>query len=90
MGFSSFIQVPFLNLMGQLQHRAGAVHIRCGGNTQEFATYVEHLDHDAAIAKERANLQNPVRLNPRFSFRLSHPSPSPRDTFAPSLEHHLL
>ncbi|KAL0954363.1 hypothetical protein HGRIS_003354 [Hohenbuehelia grisea] len=58
---SSFIQVPFLNLMGQLQHRAGAVHIRCGGNTQEFATYIEHLDHDAAIAKERANLQNPTQ-----------------------------
>ncbi|KAJ2932239.1 hypothetical protein H1R20_g4863, partial [Candolleomyces eurysporus] len=42
---SSFIQVPFLNLMANLQERAGGVLVRLGGNTQEFATMVEPDDH---------------------------------------------
>jgi adenosine/AMP kinase len=42
---SSFIQVPFLNLMANLQERAGGVLVRLGGNTQEFATMVEEGDH---------------------------------------------
>ncbi|KAF9033112.1 hypothetical protein BJ165DRAFT_1515715 [Panaeolus papilionaceus] len=37
---SSFLGVPFLNLMANLQERAGGVYIRIGGNTQEFATMV--------------------------------------------------
>ncbi|PPR01293.1 hypothetical protein CVT24_006368 [Panaeolus cyanescens] len=37
---SSFIGVPFLNLIANLQERAGGVYIRIGGNTQEFATMV--------------------------------------------------
>ncbi|KDR78212.1 hypothetical protein GALMADRAFT_138334 [Galerina marginata CBS 339.88] len=37
---SSFLQVPFLNLMANLQERSGGVVIRIGGNTQEFATQV--------------------------------------------------
>ncbi|KAJ8520351.1 hypothetical protein ONZ45_g2843 [Pleurotus djamor] len=50
---SSHIAVPFLNLLGNLQHRAGYIRIRVGGNTQEFARYRESLDNFAAIAKER-------------------------------------
>ena len=34
---SSFLAVPFLNLMSNLQDRCGGVVIRLGGNTQEFA-----------------------------------------------------
>ncbi|KAF8900473.1 hypothetical protein CPB84DRAFT_1847260 [Gymnopilus junonius] len=37
---SSFLQVPFLNLMANLQQRAGGVVIRIGGNTQEFAAQI--------------------------------------------------
>ncbi|KAF5347313.1 hypothetical protein D9756_009931 [Leucocoprinus leucothites] len=53
---SSFIQVPFLNLMANLQERAGHVLIRIGGNTQEYAVMVDHLDNGRAIAKEKASL----------------------------------
>ncbi|KAF9051565.1 glycoside hydrolase family 79 protein [Panaeolus papilionaceus] len=38
---SSHIGVPFLNLIANLQERAGGVYIRIGGNTQEFAVMVE-------------------------------------------------
>ncbi|KJA24887.1 glycoside hydrolase family 79 protein [Hypholoma sublateritium FD-334 SS-4] len=37
---STFLQVPFLNLLANIQERAGSVLIRIGGNTQEFATLV--------------------------------------------------
>ena len=37
---SSHIEVPFLNLMSNLQERCGSVPIRLGGNTQEFASMV--------------------------------------------------
>jgi hypothetical protein len=68
--YSTFIQVPFLNLMANLQERAGHVLIRLGGNTQEYAAMVDHLDNGRAIAKEQANLTQTVRLRtsspPRF------------------------
>ncbi|KAJ3569540.1 hypothetical protein NP233_g4984 [Leucocoprinus birnbaumii] len=53
---SSFIQVPFLNLMANLQERAGHVLIRIGGNTQEYAVMVNELDNGKAIAKQKASL----------------------------------
>lgn len=59
--FSTHIQVPFLNLMSNIQQRAGSLDIRLGGNTQEFAVHVESLDNFAAVGKEKSNLQNPVR-----------------------------
>jgi hypothetical protein len=37
---ATFIQVPFLNLMANIQQRAGSVRIRVGGNSQESATLV--------------------------------------------------
>ena len=37
---SSYLEVPFLNLMSNLQERCGTVPIRLGGNTQEFAALV--------------------------------------------------
>ncbi|KAF6757669.1 hypothetical protein DFP72DRAFT_890314 [Ephemerocybe angulata] len=41
---STFIQTPFLNLMANIQERAGGVFVRIGGNTQEFATLVPEGD----------------------------------------------
>ncbi|KAJ6595642.1 hypothetical protein DFH09DRAFT_144191 [Mycena vulgaris] len=57
---SSYIQVPFLNLMANIQERAGAVHVRIGGNTQEYAYYVDTLDDGRAISKEKADTNNPT------------------------------
>ncbi|KAJ6482192.1 glycoside hydrolase family 79 protein [Mycena vitilis] len=37
---STFLQVPFLNLMANIVQRAGSVMVRVGGNTQESATLV--------------------------------------------------
>ncbi|KAJ7331318.1 glycoside hydrolase family 79 protein [Mycena albidolilacea] len=37
---STFLQVPFLNLMANIQQRAGSVMVRVGGNTQESAKLV--------------------------------------------------
>lgn len=48
---SSHIKVPFLNLMSNIVERAGEVHIRCGGNTQEAAVMVEGNPNGAMIAK---------------------------------------
>ncbi|KAJ7493667.1 glycoside hydrolase family 79 protein [Mycena latifolia] len=38
---ATFIQVPFLNLMANIQQRAGSVRVRVGGNSQESATLVD-------------------------------------------------
>jgi hypothetical protein len=43
MNNSSFLQVPLLNLLANIQERAGGVVIRIGGNTQEFAALVDSL-----------------------------------------------
>ncbi|KAK7024767.1 hypothetical protein R3P38DRAFT_2530271 [Favolaschia claudopus] len=37
---STLIQVPFLNLMANIQQRAGSIMVRVGGNTQESAKLV--------------------------------------------------
>ncbi|KAF8651054.1 hypothetical protein AX16_004917 [Volvariella volvacea WC 439] len=58
---SSHIQVPFLNLLGNIVQRAGQVRVRLGGNTQEFAGYVEEIDNWRAIAKASdVDPQNPT------------------------------
>ncbi|KAJ7104505.1 glycoside hydrolase family 79 protein [Mycena belliarum] len=57
---SSFLQVPLLNLFANIQERAGAVHVRVGGNTQEYAYYVSTLPDGHAISKEKANTNNPT------------------------------
>ncbi|KAJ7037927.1 glycoside hydrolase family 79 protein [Mycena alexandri] len=58
---SSFLQVPLLNLLANIQERAGAVHIRVGGNTQEFAFYVDSLPEERAISKQKADTNNPTQ-----------------------------
>lgn len=57
----SHIQVPFLNLIANLEERAGHVLIRLGGNTQEYAVMVDQLDGGKAIAKQKASLTQTVR-----------------------------
>lgn len=57
----SLIQVPFLNLIANLQERAGQVMIRIGGNTQDSAVFVDQLDNGRAIAKEKTSLTQTVR-----------------------------
>ncbi|GLB45264.1 putative glycosyl hydrolase family 79 C-terminal beta domain [Lyophyllum shimeji] len=57
---ASHIQVPFLNLMGQIQQRAGGVHIRMGGNTQDFAYWVENIPNGHATSKEKSDPKNPT------------------------------
>ncbi|TFK33321.1 hypothetical protein BDQ12DRAFT_727857 [Crucibulum laeve] len=53
---SSFIQVPFLNLMQNLFERADGVVIRLGGNTQEHATFVGEIGNHTVITKEKTDL----------------------------------
>lgn len=61
---SSFIQVPFLNLMGTLASRSGEVHVRVGGNTQDYATLVDFLDQGRVIEKLSDDLGNPTDTPP--------------------------
>ncbi|KAF8995398.1 glycoside hydrolase family 79 protein [Cyathus striatus] len=49
---SSFLQVPFLNLMANLVERSGGVMVRVGGNTQERATLVDSISDGRVISKE--------------------------------------
>ncbi|KAG6870545.1 hypothetical protein C0992_013076, partial [Termitomyces sp. T32_za158] len=55
----SFLQVPFLNLLGLIQQRAGGTHIRIGGNTQDFAYRVDHIDNGHATQKDQTDTKNP-------------------------------
>ncbi|KAG1737107.1 glycoside hydrolase family 79 protein [Suillus paluster] len=50
---ATYLQVPFLNLMALLRERAGEVHIRVGGNTQETAVLVDSLPGGVMITKEK-------------------------------------
>ncbi|KAF5339473.1 hypothetical protein D9758_015323 [Tetrapyrgos nigripes] len=61
---SKHIQVPFLNLMSNLVKRSGGVHIRVGGNTQEFAEMVPSLPNDRIILKDTTNTNNPTQTPP--------------------------
>ncbi len=58
--FSSYIQVPFLNLMANLQQCAGRVYIWVGGNTQETAVHVDSLPDGEMIQKDNMNTTNPM------------------------------
>ncbi|KJA16300.1 glycoside hydrolase family 79 protein [Hypholoma sublateritium FD-334 SS-4] len=49
---SSLLQVPFLNLMANLQQRTGRIHVRVGGNTQETATLVESTSDGKILEKD--------------------------------------
>jgi len=61
---ASFIQVPFLNLMSTLASRGGEVHVRIGGNTQDYATLVDSIDQGRVIEKLSDDLGNPTDTPP--------------------------
>ncbi|KII84147.1 glycoside hydrolase family 79 protein [Plicaturopsis crispa FD-325 SS-3] len=74
---SSFLQVPFLNLMANIKNRAGAVHIRYGGNTQEFAVLQDSLPDGKAIEKDKNSASNPTQtptliLTPEILYMLNN------------------
>ncbi|KAI0742958.1 hypothetical protein C8Q80DRAFT_1273535 [Daedaleopsis nitida] len=56
----SYIHPPFLNLMSLVAERAGRVHVRVGGNTQERARMVPNLADGKAIEKEQVDSNNPT------------------------------
>lgn len=61
---SSFIQVPFLNLMATLAARSGEVHVRIGGNTQDYATLIDNLSQGRVIDKLSVDVGNPTDTPP--------------------------
>lgn len=46
--------------MANIKQRAGAIHIRVGGNTQETATLVDSLPNNKMMAKDTGSTSNPV------------------------------
>lgn len=61
---SSFINVPFLNLMANVVERAGEVHIRCGGNTQESAAMVDSNPNGGMISKDYSSVTGTTNTPP--------------------------
>jgi hypothetical protein len=61
--------VPFLNLMANIKERAGAIHIRVGGNTQETASMVDSLPNGEILSKDNADTNNPVRCRANQHFK---------------------
>ncbi|CDO77499.1 Glycoside Hydrolase Family 79 protein [Trametes cinnabarina] len=57
----SFIHPPFLNLMALVAERAGRVHVRVGGNTQDTARLVQSLEDGKAIEKQKVDTNNPTQ-----------------------------
>lgn len=58
---SSFLAVPFLNLISNIEERSGSVFIRLGGNTQEFATMVPSLANGSTFFKGDSGSTQTVR-----------------------------
>ncbi|KAF9054026.1 glycoside hydrolase family 79 protein [Panaeolus papilionaceus] len=61
---ASFLQVPFLNLMANLQSRSGRVDIRVGGNTQETAVLVDNTPDGKILEKDLKGASNPTQTPP--------------------------
>ncbi|KAJ7064676.1 hypothetical protein C8F01DRAFT_771741 [Mycena amicta] len=61
---STLIQVPFLNLMANIQQRAGSVMIRVGGNTQESAKMVDSLPNGRILQKDLENVTGTTQTPP--------------------------
>ncbi|KAI0702821.1 glycoside hydrolase family 79 protein [Cerioporus squamosus] len=58
---NSIIHPPFLNLMSLVAERAGRIHVRVGGNTQEEARMVMSLEDGKAIEKQKVDTNNPTQ-----------------------------
>ncbi|VDC03068.1 unnamed protein product [Peniophora sp. CBMAI 1063] len=61
---SSFIQVPFLNLLSNVAQRAGWVQVRVGGNTQETAVVVDTLPDGKILQKDVDGASSPSATPP--------------------------
>ncbi|KAJ3829651.1 glycoside hydrolase family 79 protein [Lentinula raphanica] len=61
---STYLQVPFLNLMANVVQRGGAVNVRVGGNTQDLAVLVDSLPDGKIIAKDTSASTNPTDTPP--------------------------
>ncbi|KAF7300999.1 Glyco-hydro-79C domain-containing protein [Mycena indigotica] len=61
---STLIQVPFLNLMANIQQRAGSVMVRVGGNTQESAKLVDSLPNGRILSKDLENVTGTTKTPP--------------------------
>lgn len=61
--------MPFLNLMATLASRSGEVHIRVGGNTQDYATLVDSLPQGNVIQKLSENAGGPTSTPTLFFTR---------------------
>ncbi|RDB17658.1 Beta-glucuronidase [Hypsizygus marmoreus] len=61
---ASVIQVPFLNLMANIQQRAGRVNVRVGGNTQETAVLVDSTPDGRILEKDISGSSNPTQTPP--------------------------
>ncbi|PFH50113.1 glycoside hydrolase family 79 protein [Amanita thiersii Skay4041] len=61
---ASLIQVPFLNLMANLQRRSGRINIRVGGNTQETAVLVNQTKSGRMLEKDLDGVTNPTQTPP--------------------------
>ncbi|KJA24861.1 glycoside hydrolase family 79 protein [Hypholoma sublateritium FD-334 SS-4] len=61
---SSLLQVPFLNLMANIQQRSGGVVVRVGGNTQETASLVESTSDGRILEKDLKGSTNPTQTPP--------------------------
>ncbi|XP_006455732.1 hypothetical protein AGABI2DRAFT_195117 [Agaricus bisporus var. bisporus H97] len=64
---STFIQVPFLNLMANILSRSGSFMIRVGGNTQETAEVTHDFDafpNGRVMEKDLSGVTNPTQTPP--------------------------
>ncbi|KAH9177916.1 hypothetical protein EDB89DRAFT_1292020 [Lactarius sanguifluus] len=61
---SSYLQVPFLNLMANIVERVGWVQVRVGGNSQENAELVASIPNGAMLAKDTNNTSGPTSTPP--------------------------
>ena len=52
--------VPFLNFMSIIADKAGEVHVRVGGNTQDTAYMVDELPDGRFLEKNQEDASNPV------------------------------
>ncbi|KAF9529902.1 glycoside hydrolase family 79 protein [Crepidotus variabilis] len=72
---STHLAPTFLNLMSNLQERAGGILIRIGGNTQEFAVMVDKLDNGRTFGKtvsgSNATTKTPAVLYTRDMFYMA-------------------
>ncbi|TFK94473.1 glycoside hydrolase family 79 protein [Polyporus arcularius HHB13444] len=57
---STRLNVPFLNLMSLIAQKAGAVHVRVGGNTQETAFLVDSFPDGGILEKDNGDKSNPT------------------------------